>query len=70
MSVGLLGTFKGTKTEGQALSDALAHNCTCAGLPGSPPCPAHSLLTDTRLMDHLLFARHCAVIFAVEEWQL
>ncbi len=50
--------WHGTEDELRRLRAAVEHQCDCPTAPKfseNPPCAAHSLLMDERVLDHLLY---------------
>ena len=63
--------WHGTTSEGQALIEAVRHNCTCpiGGTAAQDSCcPAHELLKDQQTLDRLIFARRIAACIRREEF--
>jgi hypothetical protein len=51
-----LATWHGSPADFERLANALRHNCECdLDNPASPPCPAHRMITDQAVLDHLAF---------------
>lgn len=61
----VLGHWRGTEQEAKDLMAAIVRNCTCQG---HGFCSAHAMLNDERVLMHLLWARHLAATYVVEEW--
>lgn len=56
--MGVAAVWPGTDRELADLRSAVQHNCTCE--IGQPTCPPHEMLTDQRILGHLVFARRVA----------
>lgn len=61
--------FPGTGTEAAALASAILHWCECS-VECPTPCAAHRLLTDPRVLGHLVFVRRIAVDYEAGEFNL
>jgi hypothetical protein len=64
-------TWQGTDQEYDRLQEAIARNCDCvAGMLGLPAliCPAHSMLGEQSLLDHLLYVFRMRRIFVTREF--
>ncbi len=63
--------WHGTLAELAQLEAAVQHHCTCASRrfgASEEVCSAHSLLSDPRLLDHLIYAYRARVRFQRGEW--
>jgi hypothetical protein len=59
--------WNGTQEELAALTTAISRNCTCAEMKRT--CPAHQMLTEQRVMNHLAFVRDRADTFRLREFK-
>jgi hypothetical protein len=63
--------WQGTDAEFDRLKQAVARNCDCvAGMLGLPPltCPAHLMLGDQSLLDHMLYVFRTRRMFVTREF--
>jgi hypothetical protein len=63
--------WQGTEDELDRLKQAIARNCDCvAGMLGLPPltCPAHRMLGEQSLLDHLLYVFRTRRVFVTREF--
>lgn len=67
--MGILGVWPGSDAERDDLNKALMRNCDCAEVEGiMRQCQAHSLLSDSRVLNHLVYVRRNAGIYIGSEW--
>jgi hypothetical protein len=65
-----LTQWNGRVADLRDLRTALEHNCTCPNQANARPgntCPAHALMTDQRVMDHLAFVAQYRTLWVDQE---
>jgi hypothetical protein len=67
---GSVTVWHGTSDEMWRLSAAVRHYCACAvGAAGATTvCPAHTMLFDQRILDHLLYVFRTRSFYKRAEW--